>query len=118
MYVSEVMLNLENVLFYLYILYFILLFFSAFRCAYCFYWNPARKQRPFAPRLETITPQLPPPTPATEDQDEDEEEEDEEEQEEQESSSGEDEEDEEEEGGVEDEGWSLCIYITRAFSSG
>ncbi|XP_066956687.1 endoplasmic reticulum junction formation protein lunapark-A-like [Macrobrachium rosenbergii] len=80
---------------------------TAFRCAYCFYWNPARKQRPFAPRLETITPQLPPPIPASEDQEEEEEEEEddeEEEQEEQDSSSGEDEEEEEEEeGGAEEE---------------
>ncbi|XP_068233006.1 endoplasmic reticulum junction formation protein lunapark-A-like isoform X4 [Palaemon carinicauda] len=80
--------------------------YLAFRCAYCFYWNPARKQRPFAPRLETITPQLPPPIPASEDQEEEEdEEEDEEEQEEQDSSSGEEEEEEEEEeeGGAEEE---------------
>lgn len=81
--------------------------YLAFRCAYCFYWNPARKQRPFAPRLETITPQLPPPIPASEDQEEEEEEEEddeEEEQEEQDSSSGEDEEEEEEEeGGAEEE---------------
>lgn len=25
--------------------------YIAFRCCYCFYWNPARKQRPTAPRL-------------------------------------------------------------------
>lgn len=25
--------------------------YVAFRCAYCYYWNPARKQRPVAPRL-------------------------------------------------------------------
>ncbi|XP_021936390.1 protein lunapark-A isoform X2 [Zootermopsis nevadensis] len=25
--------------------------YFAFRCCYCFYWNPARKQRPQAPRL-------------------------------------------------------------------
>ncbi|GFG31479.1 hypothetical protein Cfor_11958 [Coptotermes formosanus] len=25
--------------------------YLAFRCCYCFYWNPARKQRPQAPRL-------------------------------------------------------------------
>ncbi|KAK7076901.1 hypothetical protein SK128_025629, partial [Halocaridina rubra] len=68
--------------------------YLAFRCAYCFYWNPARKQRPSAPRLETITPQLPPPIPMTEEEDE------EEEQEEQESSSGEE---EEEEGAAEEE---------------
>ena len=26
-------------------------FLSAYRCCYCFYWNPARKQRPVAPKL-------------------------------------------------------------------
>lgn len=26
--------------------------FSAFRCCYCYYVNPARKQRPTAPKLE------------------------------------------------------------------
>lgn len=67
--------------------------FSAFRCAYCYYWNPARKQRPSAPRLEDLAPQLPPPLPTTQDQEEEEEED-------QESSSGEDDE-EEEEGGAE-----------------
>jgi len=25
--------------------------YIAYRCCYCFYWNPARKQRPVAPRL-------------------------------------------------------------------
>jgi len=25
--------------------------YVAFRCCYCYYWNPARKQRPVAPRL-------------------------------------------------------------------
>merc|ERR1719278_624500 len=25
--------------------------YIAFRCCYCYYWNPARKQRPVAPRL-------------------------------------------------------------------
>ena len=30
------------------------------RCCYCHYWNPARKQRPVAPRLPD-----PPPTPPT-----------------------------------------------------
>ncbi|ROT81320.1 Protein lunapark [Penaeus vannamei] len=34
--------------------------YLAFRCAYCYYWNPARKQRPSAPRLEDLTPQPPP----------------------------------------------------------
>ncbi|XP_050703971.1 endoplasmic reticulum junction formation protein lunapark-A-like isoform X3 [Eriocheir sinensis] len=68
--------------------------YLAFRCAYCFYWNPARKQRPSAPRLEDLAPQLPPPLPTTQDQDEEEEED-------QESSSGEEEE-EEEEGGAEE----------------
>lgn len=29
--------------------------YIAFRCCYCFYWNPARKQRPQAPRLPTTT---------------------------------------------------------------
>ncbi|XP_047498344.1 endoplasmic reticulum junction formation protein lunapark-A-like isoform X2 [Penaeus chinensis] len=81
--------------------------YLAFRCAYCYYWNPARKQRPSAPRLEDLTPQPPPSLSVPEDQeeedeDDDEEEEDEEEQEEQESSSGEEEEEEEEED--EDEG--------------
>ena len=26
--------------------------FIAYRCCYCHYWNPARKQKPTAPRLE------------------------------------------------------------------
>lgn len=26
--------------------------FAAFRCCYCGFWNPARKQKPFAPKLE------------------------------------------------------------------
>jgi len=26
--------------------------YVAFRCCYCYYWNPARKQRPVAPRLQ------------------------------------------------------------------
>ncbi|KAK8391462.1 hypothetical protein O3P69_017207 [Scylla paramamosain] len=70
--------------------------YLAFRCAYCYYWNPARKQRPSAPRLEDLAPQLPPPLPTTQDQEEEEEDD-------QESSSGEDEEDEEEEeGGAEE----------------
>ncbi|XP_037789304.1 endoplasmic reticulum junction formation protein lunapark-A-like [Penaeus monodon] len=87
--------------------------YLAFRCAYCYYWNPARKQRPSAPRLEDLTPQPPPSLSVPEDQEEDEEEEDEEEddeeeQEEQESSSGEEEEedeeeDEDEEGGMDEE---------------
>ncbi len=25
--------------------------YVAYRCCYCYYWNPARKQRPVAPRL-------------------------------------------------------------------
>ncbi|XP_069687633.1 endoplasmic reticulum junction formation protein lunapark-B isoform X2 [Periplaneta americana] len=29
--------------------------YFAFRCCYCFYWNPARKQRPQAPRLPSAT---------------------------------------------------------------
>lgn len=70
--------------------------YLAFRCAYCYYWNPARKQRPSAPRLEDLAPQLPPPLPTTQDQDEEEEED-------QESSSGEDDDEEEEEGGGEEE---------------
>ena len=28
-------------------------YFTAYRCCYCHYWNPARKQRPTAPKLET-----------------------------------------------------------------
>jgi len=34
--------------------------FIAFRCAYCHYWNPARKQKPSAPRLEAsaLRPQV------------------------------------------------------------
>jgi len=28
--------------------------YVAYRCAYCFYWNPARKQRPVAPRLQPM----------------------------------------------------------------
>ncbi|XP_053654898.2 endoplasmic reticulum junction formation protein lunapark-A isoform X5 [Cherax quadricarinatus] len=72
--------------------------YLAFRCAYCFYWNPARKQRPSAPRLENLAPLRPPSLPINEDQEDDDE---------QESSSSEeedeDEEVEDEEGGVEDE---------------
>lgn len=30
--------------------------YIAFRCCYCFYWNPARKQRPTAPRLPAGPP--------------------------------------------------------------
>ncbi|KAG8222851.1 hypothetical protein J437_LFUL007559 [Ladona fulva] len=30
--------------------------YLAFRCCYCYYWNPARKQRPQAPRLPLPTP--------------------------------------------------------------
>merc|ERR1712113_833573 len=26
--------------------------YIAYRCCYCFYWNPARKQRPIAPKLQ------------------------------------------------------------------
>lgn len=33
--------------------------YIAFRCCYCFHWNPARKQRPVAPKLP-----LPPPHPS------------------------------------------------------
>ena len=29
------------------------LIFAAYRCCYCYYWNPARKQRPTAPKLAT-----------------------------------------------------------------
>ncbi|KAK4299269.1 hypothetical protein Pmani_028444 [Petrolisthes manimaculis] len=65
--------------------------YLAFRCAYCYYWNPARKQRPAPPRLENLAPPLPPPTQSQQQQEEEEEEE-----EEQESSSGEEEEEEEE----------------------
>merc|ERR1711936_194401 len=34
--------------------------FIAYRCCYCHYWNPARKQRPTAPRLEAsaLRPQV------------------------------------------------------------
>ncbi|XP_018015292.1 endoplasmic reticulum junction formation protein lunapark-A isoform X2 [Hyalella azteca] len=35
--------------------------YMAYRCAYCHYWNPARKQRPPPPRLEPL--QQPPPPP-------------------------------------------------------
>lgn len=28
--------------------------YIAYRCCYCFYWNPARKQRPTAPRLPSM----------------------------------------------------------------
>lgn len=31
--------------------------YLAFRCCYCFHWNPARKQRPIAPRLPLPLPQ-------------------------------------------------------------
>lgn len=30
--------------------------YIAFRCCYCYYWNPARKQRPVAPRLVAGAP--------------------------------------------------------------
>lgn len=33
--------------------------YLAFRCCYCYYWNPARKQRPHAPRLPML-PAIPP----------------------------------------------------------
>lgn len=32
--------------------------FSAFRCAYCYFLNPARKTRPQAPRLPEVIGQL------------------------------------------------------------
>merc|ERR1711983_619044 len=32
--------------------------YIAYRCAYCHYWNPARKQRPTAPKLEATRPQV------------------------------------------------------------
>lgn len=28
------------------------LFFAAYRCCYCGFWNPAKKQRPSAPKLD------------------------------------------------------------------
>lgn len=37
--------------------------YMAYRCAYCYFWNPARKQRPAPPRLEPLQ-QPPPPPPA------------------------------------------------------
>jgi len=27
-------------------------FFTAYRCCYCGFWNPARKQKPSAPKLD------------------------------------------------------------------
>ena len=33
--------------------------YMAYRCCYCFYWNPARKQRPVAPRLQPPPGNLP-----------------------------------------------------------
>jgi len=36
--------------------------YIAFRCCYCYYWNPARKQRPVAPRLTAAAER---PLPAT-----------------------------------------------------
>ena len=27
--------------------------YIAYRCCYCYYWNPARKERPVAPKLPT-----------------------------------------------------------------
>lgn len=36
----------------------LLLSFAAFKCCYCGFFNPARKQRPNAPRLEQPTPSL------------------------------------------------------------
>lgn len=35
---------------------------SAFRCAYCFFLNPARKTRPQAPRFSDVTGELKPPS--------------------------------------------------------
>ena len=32
-----------------------LILILAFRCCYCYYWNPARKQRPTAPKLQEAT---------------------------------------------------------------
>lgn len=32
--------------------------YIAYRCCYCHYWNPARKQRPTAPKLEATRPQV------------------------------------------------------------
>ncbi len=31
-------------------------YFSAYRCCYCYFWNPARKQRPVAPKLQVASP--------------------------------------------------------------
>ncbi|KAF2359777.1 Lunapark domain [Trinorchestia longiramus] len=36
--------------------------YMAYRCAYCHYWNPARKLRPPPPKLEPLVPPPPPPT--------------------------------------------------------
>jgi hypothetical protein len=36
--------------------------YIAFRCCYCHYWNPAKKQRPTAPKLEATTLRQQPPT--------------------------------------------------------
>ena len=33
----------------------VVLFFKAFRCCYCYHLNPARKQRPIAPKLDYDT---------------------------------------------------------------
>jgi len=32
--------------------------YIAYRCCYCHYWNPARKQRPTAPKLEATRPHV------------------------------------------------------------
>ncbi|XP_076052252.1 endoplasmic reticulum junction formation protein lunapark-A-like isoform X4 [Oratosquilla oratoria] len=120
--------------------------YLAFRCAYCFYWNPSRKQRPTAPRLEdlgkasvALPPPPPPPLPShhkakddeegsssgeeeEEDEDDEEEEEDGEGEEDSGSSSGEgeedddEEEDDEEEEEEEDQGLSSS-EVSRAVSS-
>lgn len=42
----------ESVISYMYEFY--LCFFSAFRCAYCYFLNPARKTRPQAPRFPEV----------------------------------------------------------------
>lgn len=40
----------------------VLFVISAFRCAYCFFLNPARKTRPQAPRFSDVTGELKPPS--------------------------------------------------------
>ncbi|XP_005101430.2 endoplasmic reticulum junction formation protein lunapark [Aplysia californica] len=73
--------------------------YLSFRCCYCFFLNPARKQRPFAPRMEFFNPlargqggqgpkQLPPNNDESDEEDTDDEDEENSEEEEEQKSAG------------------------------